>query len=80
MQMEFPGFPRSRGRSRTGKAVPVKDRVRVYRSRKAIEHAELEARYQHMEDATLARYIVHVDDPVIQRACWVELGRRMGWR
>lgn len=78
--LELPGLPKPRGRPRTGKAVPTKERVRAYRSRKAAEHARLAEHFKDFNDVTLARYIILLDDDTMSRECWVELGRRFGWR
>lgn len=55
-------------------------RTSEWRLRKAQEQDERRKRLAHLSDVTLARYVVHADTSDVSRDCWLELGRRLGFK
>lgn len=79
--MELPGMPAPRGRPRSPNPLTPAQRAKRYRDRLKKEHHDIALRLHNLTDVTLARYSVHPDIPEPdQRLCWIELGRRKGWR
>lgn len=79
--LELPGLERPRGRPRLTAPKPGKTRTREYRQRLAQADQERLLRFLAFQDVTLARYTVYgevADD--VAKDCWLELGRRKGWR
>lgn len=77
--LDLPGFSRPPGRPRLPKTKSGAQRTAEWRQRKDMQEVERSVRLVELTDVQLARYAVQLDGDQA-KDCWLELGRRMGWR
>lgn len=65
----------------TKKHITSAQRQSRYRHAELLRDQQRQARFEHLSDVTLARYMADESaDPVFRRELWLEFGRRNAWR
>jgi len=81
LTLELPGLPAARGRPRSPNPLTGAQRTARWRAKQKQERLVSSLKFHELSDVDLARYSVwDTVKPADARACWIELGRRKGWR